>query len=251
VVTAWRVTGLCATFLAVVLGTTFLWSRASELATDKETQHQTYDHAVTRVELDLDHGEVRLAAGEPGQVVVERRLEWSADRPAIEETWDGDTLRIRSRCGKASRCTVAYSVRVPAGVEIDARTLGSRIEARGLAGSLRLTGSSDDVTLTDTTGPVRVKTGSGAVTATGLRAGPVAVESDSGDIDLRFASPPGTLEATTRSGNVDVHLPGTDAYRVTVETARGDSAVSVRQNSAADHAIAVRTTRGDVTISYG
>jgi hypothetical protein len=111
-------------------------------------------------------------------VVVERRLRWSAGRPTIGETWDGDTPRIRSRCGEATRCTVAYTLRVPADVEIDARTRASRIEARGLTGSLRLTGSS------------------GAVTATGLRQGPVEIGADPGDIDLRFASPPGILTVT-------------------------------------------------------
>src|SRR5690349_18169426 len=142
VIRAWRIAGLCVTGLAVLLGTTFLWSRASELAVDRETQRQSYDHAVTRVELDLDDGAIRL------------------------------------------------------------------------------------------------------------RAGPVVVEADSGDVDLRFAAPPASLETTTRAGNVDVTLPGTDAYRVTVETASGDSDIGVRQNSTAPRAIAVRTTRGDVNIRY-
>jgi hypothetical protein len=247
---AWRITGLCATCLAVTLGTTSLWLYTSELAAEKQTQHQTYDRAVTRVELDLDDGAIRLAAGRPGQVVIERRLEWSTARPRIEETWDDDTLRIRSRCGEAVRCTVAYSLRVPADVEIDARAVVGPIEARGLSGGLHLTGSSDDVTLTDTTGPVRVTTSSGAITATGLRAGPVEIEADSGDVDLRFASPPRTITATTGPGNVDITVPGTDAYRVTVETSRGDSEVRVRQDSTAEHAITVRTTRGDVGIGY-
>jgi hypothetical protein len=249
-VRAWRIAGLAGTCLAVLLGTTSLWSYASELAADRETQRETYDHPVTRVEIDLDAGAIRLAAGPSGQVVVERRLEWSGGKPTIEETWAGDTLRIRSRCGEATggreHCSVGYTVRVPAGGVV----VASRIEARGLTGNLRLTGSSGVVRLTDTTGQVRVRTGSGAVTATGLRAGPVEIQTSAGDVDLRFAAAPENLTATTGVGDVDIAVPGTDAYRVTVESSSGDHEVSVRQDSSAPHTIAVRTTRGDVKIGY-
>lgn len=246
---AWRIAGVAATVLAVLLGTTSLWSRVSELGTDKETQHETYDHAVTRVEVDLDGGAIVLVAGDPGRVVVERRLEWSDLRPTIVETWTGDTLRITSRCGGA-RCSAGYSLTVPTDVEIDARTRASRIRARGLAGPLRLTTSSGDVRLTDTAGPVRVDTRAGAVTGTGLRTGPVEVRTDAGDVDLRFAASPVALTATTGAGDVDISVPGADAYRVTIETADGDQAIGVRQDSAATRTIAVRTTRGDIKIRY-
>ncbi|SHN47180.1 DUF4097 family beta strand repeat-containing protein [Cryptosporangium aurantiacum] len=250
---AWRITGASATCLAVLLGTTVLWSGVTHLAVDRETQSETYDHAVDRVELDLDEGAIRIAAGAPGQVAVERRLEWSGERPTVEETWHGDTLRITARCRKSAwsreHCAAGYTLTVPADVEIDARTRTSRIEVRGLTGDLRLSGSSGDVTLTDTSGRVRVTTGAGAITATGLRDGPVEVHANSGDVHLRFAAAPETVRATTAAGNVDIAVPRTDAYRVSVETADGDREVSVRQDSAATRTIAVRTTRGDVKIT--
>jgi hypothetical protein len=252
---AWRVAGSILAGLTILLGAASLWSCANELTAETETQQQTYQHAVSRVELDLDDGQISLTPGEAGQVVIERRLEWSAGKPTIEEKWAGDTLQITSRCGGSSlgtqpHCSVAYTMRVPADVTIDARTLASRIEVRDLRGSLRLSESSGDVKLTNTTGSIWVRTTSGGIAGAGLRAGQVEVQATSGDVDLRLAAAPEKLTATTKAGNVHIGLPGDDAYQVTVETSGGDKDVTVRQESPAARTIGVRTSRGDVRIRY-
>ena len=252
---AWRLAGGILTPVLILLGTASLWACTGELTADSETQHQTYTHAVSRVELDLDDGEITLTPGEAGQVVVERVLEWSDDKPTIEETWVGDTLRITSRCGGSSmgiqpHCTVAYTIRVPADVTIDARTVASRIEVRDLSGSLRLLESSGDVSLTNTTGQLWVKTTSGGINASGLRAGQVEVQATSGDVELTFAAAPRQLAATTEARNVTIALPGADPYRVGIETSSGERDISVRQDPGAERTIDVRTSNGDVQVRY-
>jgi hypothetical protein len=251
----WRIAGSILAVATILLGTASLWSCASELTADTETQQETYQHAVTRIELDLDDGEISLTPGDEGEVVIERRLEWSDDKPVIEETWVGDTLKITSRCGESAigtktHCAVAYTMRVPADVEIDAHTRASLIDVRGLGGSLRLTESSGDVKVTDTTGTLWVQASSGGITAIGVRADKVEVEATSGDVDLRLAAAPGTLTVTTKAGNVDIAVPGDDAYDVTVQTSGGDKDVTVRQENPAERTIGVTTSRGDVRIGY-
>jgi Toastrack DUF4097 len=252
---AWRIVGSILTPLTIVLCTYSLWSRGSELRAEKETQNQTYTHAVSRVELDLDDGEISLTPGETGQVVIERRLEWSDNKPTIEETWVGNTLKITSRCGGSSlgiqpHCAVAYTMRVPADVEIDARTVASRIEIRNLSGGLRLTESSGDVLLTNTTGQLWVKTTSGTIRGAGLRAGQVELQATAGDIVLGLAAPPDKLAVTTGAGNVDIAVPGNDTYHLGVETSGGDKDITVRHDSGAARTISVRTSRGDIRIRY-
>jgi DUF4097 and DUF4098 domain-containing protein YvlB len=250
---AWKIAGSVLSAVTILLGTAVLWSGASGLTASSETQHETYQHAVGRVELDLDHGEIVLTPGEDDRVVIERRLEWSDDKPTIREAWVGDTLKITVRCadsrlGTRSRCGVVYTMRVPADVAIDAQTRASRIDARDLSGSLRFTETSGDVRLTNTTGRVQVRTSSGRITMAGVRAAHLNVQTTSGDVDLRLAAAPDMLMVTTRTGNVDIAVPGDDTYNVTVQTSRGDKDVTVRQETAVEHTIAVTTSRGDVRI---
>jgi hypothetical protein len=83
---AWLFAGGILTPVAVLLSTVTLWSWANKLAADTETQHQTYTQPVSRVALNLHNGDVILTPGVAGQVVIERRLEWSESKPTIEET---------------------------------------------------------------------------------------------------------------------------------------------------------------------
>jgi hypothetical protein len=253
---AWLFAGGILTPVAVLLSTVTLWSWANELAAETETQHQTYTQPVSRVALNLHDGDIILTPGEAGQVVIERRLQWSESKPTIEETWAGDALEITSRCATESTlavrplCAVAYILRVPPDVAIDARTVASKINVHDLSGDLRLSESSGDVNVTNTTGRLWVQTTSGDITGAGLRCGQVEVQATSGDIDLGFAAAPQQLTARTGTGDVDIAVPGDDTYRVVIETSAGDTEIKVRQDPGAAHAIGVQTSRGDVHIRY-
>lgn len=253
---AWLFAGGILTPVAVLLSTVTLWSWANELAAETETQHQTYTQPVSRVVLNLRDGDITLTPGEAGQVVIERRLEWSESKPTIEETWAGDTLEITSRCagestlGVRPHCAVAYIMRVPPDVAIDARTVASKIDVRHLRGDLRLSELSGDVNVTNITGRLRVQTTSGGITGAGLRCGQVEVQATSGDVHLGFAAAPQQLTAKTESGNVDIAMPDDDTYRVVVDTSAGDTEIRVRQDPGAARTIGVQTSRGDVHIRY-
>lgn len=252
----WLLAGGILTPVALLLSTVTLWSWAYELTAETETQHQTYTQPVSRVVLNLQDGDISLTPGEAGQVVIERRLRWSESKPTIEEEWAGDTLEITFRCagestlGVRSHCAVAYLIRVPPDVAVDARTVASRIDVRDLSGEMRLSESSGDVNVTNTTGRLSVRTTSGDITGAGLRSSQVEVQATSGDIDLGFAAAPQQLRAKTGSGDVDIAVPDDDPYRVVVATSGGDTDISVRQDPGAARTIGVQTTLGDIHIRY-
>ena len=95
----WLVLGAVFTVAVLLAAIGFLGLRMAGFASVKtEQQRQNYDHAVTGVVLDVDSGDVTLAAGDAGQVSVERQVKWSKAKPTVDEQWSGDTLRVTSRC---------------------------------------------------------------------------------------------------------------------------------------------------------
>ena len=88
----------------------------------------------------------------------------------------------------------------------------------------------------------------GAVEGTGLSGDTVVVQTQAGAMTLEFAEAPATVQATTELGAVTVRVPGNAAYAVDARTDVGSAKVSVRQDPAAPHKIAVKTQVGAVTI---
>src|SRR5690348_13211242 len=96
----WLVFGGFATVILVLGGAFVAWRITGFPSLNRETQRQTYDHAVTRIVLDhLDSSDVVIhgKAAATG-VGVERKLRWSGNAPDIHESWSGDTLTIAVGC---------------------------------------------------------------------------------------------------------------------------------------------------------
>lgn len=187
--TGWLVAGLALTTVTVIAGavTVGLW-----LAQQSETQHHTYQRPGSRIDLDLPDIDVHLTSGASGELVVERHLRWGYRKPAIEESWDGQTLRAAAGCTLnviGPGCNVDYAVRVPPGTSVHIDT------------------GSGDITISEVDGDLTLSTVSGDIRGTGLHCRQATVESANGDVDLRFNQPPHRVQVTTRSGDISVHLP--------------------------------------------
>ncbi|WP_049563546.1 DUF4097 family beta strand repeat-containing protein [Nonomuraea sp. SBT364] len=228
----WITLGAGAALMIAVLIGLSLWSW---LARETATQRQTHQRAVSRITLDLGIGEVRLVPGEAGRVDIERRLTWSGPKPALQEQWSGDALRIQASCDEElliAACWVSYTIRVPAGTAVDART------AEG------------DITLRDLTGALRLTTETGAITGTGLRAADVEADAVLGDIALRFVRAPLSLRADSEAGDIDVEVPEGDDYALDIRGGLGEPAVGVRATTGAANEISVRNTTGGIRVAY-
>jgi hypothetical protein len=208
--TAWLVVGAVLTTATIVVGsaTAGLW-----LARQSETRSHTYQLPTTPILLDLPGVDVVIMTGESGNLTVQRHLTWATAKPDVQESWDGQALRVRIDCPSLAigpGCGVDYLVRVPPGLALEIRAT------------------------------------SGDVRGTDLRPAELAIRTRSGDVDLRFTAAPRRLEVETGSGDVDLMLPGADAYHVQSDAEQSD--VDVRQHPTAPHTITVHTDGGSLSI---
>jgi hypothetical protein len=246
----WRIVGAVFAVLTICAGvlTTVSW-----LARQTEIQDQTYLRPATQIEIQGDTGNVTLVPGGPG-VAVHRHLTWSWSKPSISETWEGQTLRLNTRCPGVALgpgCGVDYTLRVPVNATVVAHTSTGDISVRGLRGSLTLSTSTGDVHVTDAPGALSARTNTGDIDASGLASPTVDAHTDTGDVQLRFTQPPSQVQASASTGDVSVTVPASDAYLVQTTTDTGNSTVAVTQDPTSRRSIVAHTDTGDVHISYG
>ncbi|HEY9391836.1 MAG TPA: DUF4097 family beta strand repeat-containing protein [Mycobacteriales bacterium] len=245
--TGWLAGGVPLTVLALFFGGLHV---LSWLGSQSTVEQHTYRATVTGVTVHSGSGDIRVLRGTDGQVTVQRHLTWAYTRPNLTERVDGSTLLVDAGCALRVRCSVDYTVWVPASVSVRATTSSGDVTVRGVDADLRLSTSSGDIETTGGQGVLTAHTGSGSVTATGTAASQVRLRTGSGDIRMESARAPSDVTARTGSGEVDIAVPNRDRYRVAVDTGSGDQLVTVVQDPGADRSISVRTGSGDITVRY-
>ncbi len=241
-----------------VVGSWFLFNGSPPVSTG--TEQQAYQQLATRVEIDIENGDVRVVGG-ASQVSLERRLEYAARRPTFTETWRGDTLVIRAQCelsaferAQGERCGVGYVLRVPAAVTVEANVGMGKIRIDDVDGELRLSSDSCHVEIRNARGRVRVQSKSGTITATGLGGTEAIAQTGVGDVSLDFVTTPLLVRAITDFGTIDVALPrgdiGAMAYLVRAETTVGRRYVDVLSDPASLHQVFATAGKGDLYVRY-
>lgn len=179
-------------------------------------------------------GDVTVIGGGSGAagsaVSVTQEAEYVSKPPVTSRTISGGTLTITYSCPVQPVCGVAYVVRVPRDVTV---------QAAADAGTIRLTGLGGRVT-------AKVKVGS--ISATGLTGPVVSLTTDVGGISAAFAGTPATVQAVTRVGAITLRLPGTVSYKISVDAHLGKATVSVPQSASSPHAITATADIGAVLI---
>ncbi len=176
-------------------------------------------------------GDVTVIGGSAGSAVsVTQEAEYSSRPPVTSRTVSGRTLTVTYTCSVQAVCGVAYVIRVPRDVTV---------QAAADAGSIRLTGLGGRVTAT-------VKVGS--ISATGLTGSVVSLTTDVGGISAAFAATPATVDAVTRVGAITLRVPGSVSYKVSVDAHLGKATVSIPQSASSPHAITATADVGTVLI---
>jgi hypothetical protein len=246
---AWLVLGGIFTVIVIVAGGL---SVAGWLGYRTEVQTQVYRQAVTSIDIEVDTGDLTLAPGDAGTVAVTRRLFWSYSKPTIDEQWDGQTLRVTGDCRGwfwlGPGCGVDYTVAVPEGVSVLARTSTGDISVSNIRGVLRLSTSTGDIRVSGAAAALELRTSTGDITATTTGAAPVDASTSTGDIDLRLGASSPDVMARTSTGDIQITVPGDVAYRVQADTSTGDVRVSVSQDDRSTYAIRARASTGDIDI---
>lgn len=107
---------------------------------------------------------------------------------------------------------------------------------------------SGDLELYDLFGDLDARLGSGDLTAAGLFARAVSIETGSGDVELNFAAPPEWVSITTGSGDVEIALPGS-GWNLLLQTGSGDVEVDPgMRGDSGERRIRITTGSGDIRV---
>ncbi|MBD2891164.1 hypothetical protein amrb99_00660 [Actinomadura sp. RB99] len=253
--TAWIALGGAATVALLGAGTVGgrVWLSGSDDPSQPTVRYSRI-HAVTKVVVEFDSGDVLVAAGGSGRVDVERR---SRDGRFLDlkEVWDGNLLRLAGGCRdgngeRAAHCKAGYVLRVPAATEVEVRADTGDVTVAGLTGAVSWTSGSGDLELRDVAGRVRATTDSGEVTATELRSSAVEARTNTGDVGLAFAAAPQRAAVTTNTGDIRLAVPP-GRYRTSADTISGRRDVAVPGDGASPSVLEARSNSGDVRLRAG
>ena len=225
-----RIVALAALGLLLLSGVAF---GATTALRRSEHTRETLPRQATRLVINAQGGEVTVRAGVSSAVIVERDERWIVSRPGLERRYDGDTLELNADCAAvevALRCGIDLDVLVPPSVK-----------------EVVVESDTADVSLRGLTGIVRVRTGSGEISAERLDPVVFTAESEGGKLDLDVVGTPTRIAAASDGGDVDVVVPfGT--YRVDVDSDGTDEVVGLLRDDLAPQRIEARSDGGDVRV---
>jgi hypothetical protein len=176
-------------------------------------------------------GNITVTGGSGSSTSVTEQATYSKTPPHTTRTISGKTLTVTYSCPSQLVCAVAYAVKVPRGVTVRTQASAGAVTLSGLAGNATATAKV------------------GIIYATGLSGSAVSLTADGGGISASFTAPPATLRAIARVGTVDLHVPGTVAYKVSANAHVGHADVRVRQSSSSGHVITATTDVGSIKVS--
>ncbi|WP_327676717.1 DUF4097 family beta strand repeat-containing protein [Kitasatospora sp. NBC_00458] len=248
---AWRVLGLLALVVTLVVGAVQTWAMVVQQRRESE---KSYPVAVTRVVLDTGSATVRIRPGQEGRVVVRQELDWMIRPPLVSVLFDRTDLRVGMRCNQVIPaaelgCGAEIELEVPVGVSVEGTGSSGSVEVTGVTGEVRLDSTSGSIRLTDLPGPVAVSTTSGSVKGTGLASASAEVRATSGSVDLSFVRPPQVVDVGATSGAVTLGLPRGSGYRFNGGIVSGSRHIDpLLADQSSTNQVRVSVTSGSVTV---
>jgi hypothetical protein len=253
---AWIVVAVVGALFVVAPFTFSLMADSISRTDSYESPDNGRPHAVSAVEVDAGAAQVTVTTGAAGQVTMNGSLTWSVKRPKIERTWDGDTLKVHSRCdGFVDRfvqnCQVDLKLTVPAGVRLKVKTGSGPVKVRDLTGPVDLDGGSGTLNLYRLKGNVRAKVGSGTIQASQLSSPEADLDSGSGSVAAEFVAAPQRVKASTGSGSVSITVPEGTRYQVMGGKGAGSRDIPPGlDDKNSDRILDVSSGSGSVSVGY-
>lgn len=177
------------------------------------------------------------------ETTVERIVSYRGERE-FEETHEvsDDTLELHG-CGR--RCSVAYTVEVPAGVDVRGSTSNGEIDLQGV-GEVDVSTSNGRIELEDVAGSVAAETSNGRIEGSDLDGDGVRAATSNGAIELELGVPQ-DVEASTSNGPIELTVPA-DSYSVSTETSNGRTDIGIADDPDGRFALDLRTSNGSITV---
>ncbi len=238
---------------ALVLVAGGVWAAVGFLTLTSSESRQTFAFGGDRLVIDADGNTVRVTAGRPGVIEVDRHLKNdSLRKPRPAERLRGETLTLRGGCphsGVEVFCEARYDLRVPSDLDLRVVNHSGGVHASGLAGPLDLRGDNGGITVDGAVQPLRLHTSDGAIRAGGLRSTDVQASTDNSGITLSFLVAPDRVDASTSNGSIGVTVPaGSGPYHVQQQTSNGRTGIDVPTDAAAARDLVLRTSNGSIAV---
>ncbi|MCB9012079.1 MAG: DUF4097 family beta strand repeat protein [Actinobacteria bacterium] len=185
---------------------------------------------ITSLTVDSERGSVTISA-DPGAPGIDATSRWILSAPTVEIQVDGGHATVGVSCpGWAfASCSADLEVRVPAGVELDAKTVRGALEVVGVQGPI-------DAISED--GTVRVEGGPSRLTA----------RSVTGDVQARLTAAPSTLNLRSETGDVTAEIPA-GTYALDVTSTEGTATVTgLTDQEGAAHTVSASSGIGNVVV---
>ncbi|MEU6717642.1 hypothetical protein ABZ897_39770 [Nonomuraea sp. NPDC046802] len=252
---AWLTAGALATVIGLTLSTTLIWVGFARARTPSAFSERSIPFTQDEIRIKVTKGQVNvhILPGEAGELLVNRRLRWSGERPDVSDIWDTGTrtLRLEAVCPGYDQpegpiCQADYMLFLPPETDVDASTTVGDLNIDGMFGDVRLTSVSGTINAVRVSGDLWARSGSGLIQANLLKGDRADLEIGSGDVYASFADPPANVRAVVRTtGDVTVLLPEGD-YDVTTEAAR--TALDVDKAPGAPRKVTAEAPNGTVRV---
>jgi Putative adhesin len=249
------------------------------LAYKELSDDRTEAAGITEVRLEGGSGKLTVRRGESKDIQIHRKVRYAGDKPGATDHRDGSALVVNTKCG--GRCTVDYTITVPAGVDVgghngsgdvdltdvgavaldvgsgnvtvhgaasdvEVRTGSGDIKLLDVKGTVTANAGSGNITLTRIAGEVIVATSSGDVAATELNGSKATARTRSGNVTLDLGKPQ-PVKAETSSGDIRLKVPD-GSYQVTTKVSSGDTAVHIPTDPAGTNLLDLHTGSGNITV---
>jgi Toastrack DUF4097 len=177
------------------------------------------------------------------ETTIERIVTYRGEREFGEtHEVDGDTLELRG-CGR--RCTVDYTIEVPAGVDVEGSTSNGAIELTAV-GDVDVLTSNGRIELDQVAGSVDAETSNGRIVGRDLNGDGVRAKTSNGAIDLVLGEAQ-DVEAHTSNGAIGITVPAA-TYQVTAETSNGSTDIGVADDPDGRFTLDLSTSNGSITV---
>lgn len=207
----------------------------------------TVQDEISTIRIEDPQGSVTIRGADgTAEVSVERTVTYRGDRPDGEtHEVDGDTL-VLGDCGR--RCSVAYTIELPAGVDVRGSTSNGAVELTAV-GDVEVQTSNGRIELEDVAGTVDAETSNGRIIGRDLNGNGVRVSTSNGGIELELGEPQ-DVEASTSNGSIELTVP-TAGYQVSTETSNGRTDIEIPSDPDGEFTLDLRTSNGSITVAEG
>lgn len=227
----------------------------------------TFAEPVHHVRIDVAAGDVTVETADVPEITVERRLEWTGDRPDVVARVADGVLVLKVTCSRDpfGGCAADHTVTLPTGGEViefsgagddtglaprsvDVFTGAGDVTLLGIDGAVDVETGAGDVTLDGITGDVHASTGAGGIDGAALVSEVLWAWTGAGDVSLKLDVVPAQADASTGAGDITFKLPHA-AIDLATHTGAGDitvSGVDVDKGAAAQ--VDLETGAGDIVV---